>query len=265
MTIGFLGGDRRMEIAADFLRKAGQAVRVNTGSAPREDFFTSLDALVLPYPATRDGVHITATAIPFASLPLSRGTHLFGGRLPAAWREGRVSFDAEEDEAFLQRNAYLTAAAGVSTALRATERAFFGVSAAVVGYGRIGKEAAKMLRALGADTAVYVRRQAAREEAARDGFRAYLLEETERLPAGVVLATVPAPAPNLTHLSVKGDALVYDLGGGLPATLPGENGESVLTVPLRAAPGVFAPLAAGELYGRFVLDAIARLERNDTR
>ena len=258
LTIGLLGGDRRMEIAADFLRNAGHTVAFPTGGAPTEAFFSALDLLVLPYPATRDGKHIALTTLPFSSLPLSKKTALFGGRLPPAWREGRPSGEAEENEEYLCGNAYLTAAAGVATALRAGERAFFRVRAAVLGYGRIGKETAKMLRALGAEVTVYVRREAAKEEAARDGFAARLLQDTRRLSEGLVFGTVPAPAENLASLTVKEDALIYDLGGGLPEAMATEGEMPVRTLPLRGAPGVFAPKAAGELYAGAILDFIAK-------
>lgn len=258
LTIGFLGGDRRMEIAADFLRNAGHTVAFPTGGAPTEAFFAPLDLLVLPYPATRDGTHIALTTIPFDSLPIAPHTALFGGRLPDAWRRGRVSADAEDNEEYLCGNAYLTAAAGIATALRAGERAFFRVKAAVLGYGRIGKETAKMLRALGAQVTVYVRREAAREEAENSGFRARLLSDTAHLGEALVLGTVPAPAENLTALTVPPDALIYDLGGGLPEEMKTNEGDSVRALPLKGAPGVFAPRAAGELYAGAILDFITQ-------
>lgn len=259
MQIGFLGGDRRMEIAAEILKEKGHNVRFPSGAHPEKDFFTSLDLLVLPYPATRDGVCVTATNLPLASLPLEGDTSLFGGRLPAFLTAGRRAFDAEEDEEYLQGNAYLTAAAGVATALRAGERAFFRVKAAVLGYGRIGKETAKMLRALGAQVCVYVRREAACEAAEKNGHTARLLKDTTHIPADLVFGTVPAPAENLAKLTVDPTTHIYDLGGGLPDALPTKTGDTVKTLPLRGAPGVFAPRAAGELYGGAILGAIARL------
>ena len=248
-----------MEIAASFLEARGYTVvRLVHETIP------PLDLLVLPYPATRDGVSVAGTDLPFSSLLLSPRTALFGGRLPPSWREGRPAADAEENEEYLCQNAYLTAAAGVGTALRAGERAFFRVKAAVIGYGRIGKESARMLRALGADTAVYVRREAAKKQAERDGFAAALLEDTSLLAESLIFGTVPAPAENLASLCVKDDALLYDLGGGLPPFLYTEEGVPIRVLPLRGAPGVFAPKAAGEIYGAAILDFISKLERRAT-
>ena len=258
MLIGFLGGDGRMEIAAAFLKDHGHEVRTHLSAhlaAP-----PSLDLLVLPYPATRDGVTVAGTALPFSSLPLPPALPLFGGRLPPSWREGRASGDAEENEAFLVENARLTAAAGVGVALRATERAFFRTDAAVVGFGRIGKASAAYLRALGAAVTVYVRREAAVADAEAQGFHAQLLAGVRAFPEALVFGTVPAPAPALAALCVKEGALVYDLGGGLPASMPTEAGGSVPVCALRGAPGVFAPKAAGELYGGAVLSFLGTLK-----
>lgn len=119
MYITFLGGDRRMSVAASFLESEGHTAYLSQGNIPAD---TQL--LVLPYPATRDGTHIAGTGIPFTALSLPPQMLIFGGRVPPAWREGHTVADAEENESFLLDNAYLTAAAGVATALRAGERAF---------------------------------------------------------------------------------------------------------------------------------------------
>jgi dipicolinate synthase subunit A len=152
----------------------------------------------------------------------------------------------------------------VGTALRAGERAFFRVRAAVLGFGRIGKETARMLRALGADVTVYARRDATCEAAKREGLRARLLSDSDEIPCDLLFGTVPAPAPNLAALLLPPHALVYDLGGGLPDAFETGDGACVRTLPLRGAPGVFAPRAAGEIYGGAILDFIHTLERRST-
>lgn len=259
LEIGLIGSDRRQEVAAAFLNREGILART-LGTA---DEMRSCPFLVLPYPVTRDGSTVAGTTLTLAAVAERAGVPLFGGRVPALLREGRWVYDVEEDEVFLRQNAYLTAAAGVATALRAGERAFFRVSAAVLGYGRIGKETANMLRALGADTRVYVRRAAARDEARAAGFPAFLFSEVTALDESLVLGTVPAPAENLAALRFAEGASVYDLGGGLPNAVKTTNGETVAVLSLRGAPALFAPRAAGEIYGAAVLRALSAYGREN--
>ena len=113
-----------------------------------------------------------------------------------------------------------------------------------------------MLRALGATVTVYARRDAVVREAERAGLHARCLTEGQAIPESLVFGTVPSPAKNLHSLAPAKDALVYDLGGGLPSVLHTAEGEEVRTLPLRGAPGVFAPRAAGEIYGGAILDFI---------
>lgn len=258
MTIGFLGGDGRMAIAADAVRRAGFGVTLFSPERDTaEGFLRPLSALVLPYPVSRDGMHVTGTALSLDSLPLPSSVPLIGGRIPDALRaHGGGTFDAEENEPFLQRNAYLTAAAGIAAALRATARAFLDVRVAVLGYGRIGSRTAAMAKALGAHVTVLARRAETVTHAIADGFFGTLLTESIPIDADVLFGTVPAPAPLIEAITVSRGALVYDLGGAMPASLPDKDGEPVPVTALRGAPGVFAPTAAGEAYGDAILDIL---------
>ena len=68
----------------------------------------------------------------------------------------------------------------------------------------------------------------------------------------------PLDDPTTKSLTVAPDALIYDLGGGLPEVMRTAREEGVRTLPLKGAPGVFAPRAAGELYAGAILDFIAQ-------
>ncbi len=207
------------------------------------------DLVVLPYPATRDGVHITATHIPFSALPLREGTVVVGGGIPCHFhRDNILFFDLARDERFLWQNARLTAEGGLSAALHATERGLWGVRTAVLGYGRIGKQLARLLARMGAEVTVYARRAAALAEAESEGFAALPFTEPLSLTAPLVFGTFPASVP--TDIRVTKGALCYDLGGGLPSSLADGEGETVTVTVLRGVPGVFSPVGAAEVYFR---------------
>ncbi len=250
-----------MTICAARARKEGHAVFSATGgegllSPAVLQGVGEASVLVLPYPATRDGVHISATHIPFSALPLKEGVTVVGGDIPADWhREHVLFFDLARQEGFLWENARLTAEGALAAVLNATERGLYGLPVAVVGFGRIGKQLARLLNAVGGRVTVYARRPAALAEARAMGYGAreavFPLSVEER----VVLDTLP---PAVTHsLKLPEGALCYDLGGALPATLPDTAGGEVKVETMRGVPGVFAPQGAAEIYYAALLPYLA--------
>ena len=252
MQIAFLGGDRRMTLCAERAKREGHAVCAAVGGEGllSHEMLTGVreaSLLVLPYPATRDGVHITGTHIPLSVLPLREGATVAGGGIPLDWHRGNILFfDVAKEEPFLWQNARLTAEGALATAMTATERGLFGAEAAVLGYGRIGVQLARLLARLGARVTVYARRPSVRAAAEAEGYGARALVGPLTLSEGVVFNTLP---PDVTPLvSLPKGALCYDLGGGLPPVLPDGEGGEVRVASLRGVPGVFAPLAAAEVY-----------------
>ena len=252
LQIAFLGGDRRMTLCAERAKGEGHTVFAAVGgegilSPAVLTGVREADLLVLPYPATRDGVHIGGTHIPFSALPLREGVTVAGGAIPLDWhREHILFYDLAKDEPFLWQNARLTAEGALSAALTATERGLFGLSAAVLGYGRIGKQLACLLSRMGAAVTVYARRPAALAEAEAAGHAARSLSLPLSVPEELVFSTLPAPAP--LSLTLSPAALCYDVGGALPPALSDGQGGEVTVVSMKGVPGVFAPQGAAAVY-----------------
>ncbi|MBO5755337.1 MAG: hypothetical protein J6R89_04700 [Clostridia bacterium] len=269
MQIAFLGGDGRMTLCAERAREEGHTVYAAAGGAEalssealRRVGEASL--LVLPYPATRDGVHIGGTRLPFSLLPLREGATVAGGDIPPDWHRENVLFhDVAKDEAFLWRNARLTAEGALATALTATGKGLFGVSCALLGYGRIAAQLARLLLALGARVTVYARRASARGAAEPTGCQVAELRFPVTLSEGVVFNTLPPGTAPL--FSVAKGGLCYDLGGSLPPTLPDGEGGEIGVISLRGVPGSFAPAAAAEVYYRALSPCLACAAAADTQ
>ena len=81
-----------------------------------------------------------------------------GPAAPPAGLEGFQVFDLTADEAFLRRNAALTAEGALFAAMRAQERALGDCDCLVIGWGRIGRALTEMLVALGARVTVALAR-----------------------------------------------------------------------------------------------------------
>ena len=269
MRIGFLGGDERMLFAAACAADDGHTVALSClpqkelPLLPPEKLFSFAQALILPLPAMKDGLHISGTALSPTALSLSPGTKVFGGVLtPALYAAFPQAYDYYRAEELLTANARLTAEGAVATALRATGRGFYRTDAAVIGYGRIGKCLAAILRGFGVPVTVYVRRAAAAREAEAAGFSvrpmgpAFLAErEAPGRHSGtataftvqekLIFGTVPAPV--FGAMQAPGALHIFDLGGGMKGGVPLAG---VPVSELRGVPGVFAPAAAGEIIYR---------------
>ena len=243
-----VGGDGRMTYLAQYLAKAGYAVRVfGCGEECLPDRMSGGDlricttlaksaesatALILPLPTTRDGETVHCPRDPGSGIPLKevtalmqRDPHLllFGGNLPPSLYADPAlaarTVDYNRNEEFLQKNAEITAEAAVVTAMEVTDYALMGVSVAVVGYGRIGKCLSRRLHALGAAVTVCARRRESLAEAAAAGYEVLLLDPQVRggglLPLcgthPILFNTVPAHVLRREFLLAWGDALVIDL------------------------------------------------------
>ena len=111
MRIAIIGGDGRMPYAAAALRERGHEVRLSacegTALSPRD--LAEAEAVVLPHPLSRDGVHLNAPSSPIATplaalLPmLPEGVPLVCGRADGALagRAGVLAYGT--DERFLAR------------------------------------------------------------------------------------------------------------------------------------------------------------------
>lgn len=204
------------------------------------------DVLVLPVPATRDGEHILGTDVSLSSLPLSPRHAVFGGFFPKErLAPAHAVFDCAEKEDFLLKNAALTAEGAIASALQATGRSFYGCSIAVIGYGRIARFLLRRLSGFTKSLTVYARRPEALADAALCSYATSRLCEDSVIREEIIFNTVPEKV--FARVSLSHPLYVCDLGGGMPAALATEGGDSFGVTAARGVPGVFAPTAAGEV------------------
>ncbi len=245
MRIGLIGTDARLDTCATLAQEDGHTVLRLGEEKELASFLSSIDFLLLPTPATRDGIHIAGTSLPLEAL---KGTSLpmLGGFLPE--RFPCPAYDLAKDETFLLKNAALTAEGGIAAALSATGRGFYGSSVGVIGFGRIAKFLCQKLSGFGIPLTIYARRPEARTEAALLGFRARPLKEDTVFEEDILFGTVPARIFEKTKVHTP--RYICDLGGGMPSELKSTRGNAENAYPVtacRGVPGVFSPTAAGEI------------------
>lgn len=259
-----LGGDQRMRYTAELLIEAGCPTTLygQEQATPPLHFpskqIADADLLILALPLTRDGVTLNA---PFAPAPiplrellphLHKGQTVVGGPFPEALAEavrqaGATVYDPLGDEMFAQANALATAEGAIALAIAETPDLLFHSRCGILGYGRIARQLAPRLAAMGALPTVYARSAAAREEATTQGYGALALSD---LPATVddlslIFNTVPHRLFDWEGL-LPAHATVIDLAPIYPA-----QGSRVIRG--ASLPAFYAPRFAGRLLGKCVL------------
>lgn len=250
------------------------------------------DVLILPLPATRDGVTVHCPRDPACTVTLDEladlltrtpAMTLFGGKIPAALTS-RIKdsdqsvtlrvIDYYESEVLQLRNAYITAEASLMTAMQLIDRTLRDTSVAVLGYGRIGKCLSRLLHALGATVTVCARREEALFEAAAEGCHPLLLREDDPMGGihpicrdhSVIFNTVPARVMNREFLlDLERDTLLIDLASAPFGVADGDVREAAACNGLRylrapSLPGSYAPRDAGHIIAECILDTLTRME-----
>ena len=282
-----LGGDARQISVAAYLLKAGKSVTVFALPKEKEiqqathvedwrEAISGAEAVLLPLPASPDGIHVNLPLAAAQSAPrlleiferVGGGVPVFGGKFsPAvkamAEQKGVLLYDYCRSEEFQLQNAVPTAEGAISVLMNTLPCTIKGLEVAVTGYGRVARALCKLLVAMGAEVTVAARKSAALQEAALAGCRTLRLEGERSVIAlakgkRVVLNTVPYWL--FTEEVLRGlskDVLLVDLAsapGGVDA-----QAASALGIPVIFAlslPGKYAPVSAGHIIAKTVLSAL---------
>lgn len=293
--IAFLGGDRRMAAAAKYVAAQGYTCVVwglneewDVGSCRRTDcdgWKSALNvarAVVLPMPVSNDGVRLycpgsTLTASPkirtlFDAIETS--IPVFGGRITEtvaeyAEKSGLTLTDYSSSEEMQIRNAVPTAEAAVMLALQMMDVTIRDSRCAVIGFGRIGRYLAELLRDMGADVTVAARKcrdLSAAESMGLQGIR--IFEDKEdyglyRLAAGydLIVNTVPVRLIGKDLVSrMTRRTHIIDLAsfpGGVDMQAAEEAGLKAEWG--LALPGRYFPESAGIIIGKTVTELLERI------
>ncbi len=202
MKISLVGGDARFLYTERALASRGHTVfrMANGGLSLDETALSESEAVVLPLPVSRDGVHLYAKEAPSA-LSLScifpyirESAKLFVGRADEAllpYLTGHPFFEYGADPAFLACNSALSARGALSLLRERNRGALPKGPYALVGNGRLAGALAEALLSEGIGFTAYARRP----EVLVGGVRPLPLSSlSEGISAcSVLINTVPAP------------------------------------------------------------------------
>ena len=170
---------------------------------------------------------------------------ILGGNLDCPLLQGYRTIDLLKNEHYLSANALITAHCAIKLAFSRIPGVLMGLPVLVVGYGRIGKHLVKLLRGLGANITVAVRKESDQGMLESMGVTAvHPAEISENAPFDLIFNTVP-------HLILpqQPNRIVIDL-----ASVKGVPGSNVLWA--RGLPGKDAPGLSGSLIAQTILKLI---------
>ena len=269
---GIIGGDLRQIYLAKKLQKDKNEVfvcgfenfvdfdKLKLKSLKISDLISSSKYIILPVPASRNKKVINA---PFSNSDIVLSEKLFSNLKNKVVFAGIVSSliedvkpsglyirDYYQREDFLIPNALLTAEGAVSIALKEYGKSIFSSRCLVVGFGRIGKILAKLLKNMGAKVTVSARSVKDISLAKISGFETTNVSKiNEKADFDLIFNTVPALVLDAAVLSFLSSArMIIDLAsapGGTDKFAAEELG--IKLIPALGIPGKCFPEAAGEI------------------
>lgn len=204
--------------------------------------------LLLPVPSFEsDGSLRGGGSIETLLRQLPREVCVIGGNLNHPALEGYQTVDLLRDPHYLAQNAAITAHCALKHIMNGLPVTLDGQPVLIIGWGRIGKCLARLLRNLDARVTILARKETDRAMAAALGFSA-AETDTDVSRFRVLINTAPAQVLREAQLSrCRPDCLKLDL-----ASVRGLPGEDVIHA--RGLPGKDAP----ETSGRLIADSVIR-------
>lgn len=232
-----LGRTQAISCAVNCLRASGWEVKTNPDWSAKR--------ILLDVPSFGPGRSAVQDTL-FASLPPD--TIIYGGNLNHPTFERLHTVDFLKDEIYLAKNAAITAHCAMQIGSSQTEYTYFQLPVLVIGWGRIGKCLADLLKNAGAKVAVAVRRKSDLAILQALGFTAIdITRLQEHLHSfRIVFNTVPSMILDEPESALLLDCLKIDL-----ASQRGISGEDVIWA--RGLPGQYAPKSSGALIAKTFL------------
>lgn len=228
------GGTEAVQYAAAYLAKAG---------IPLTDHPTpEVSHLLLDVPSFGpDGALRTGGQVEDLLERLPEGITVAGGNLEHPALAGYQKLDLLQDAGYAAQNAAITADCALGTAIPLLKTTFADTPTLVIGWGRIGKCLAALLKGIGAPVTVAARKESDRAILEALGYEAVDIAGLDPLLPRFRLVFNTAPAPVLTAAqSALCQGVKIDLASKL-----GMAGPDVIWA--RGLPGLCAPESSGKL------------------
>ena len=266
MRFACIGGDRRQTEIAKYLKEKQHEVCLfglpkSEGIESTDSLCEAIcgaDAVILPVPLSRDdktvNTPLTGDVIFLQDILQCSPKFIFAGLISPGFAkelsDAGIEFkDYYKSESLTVKNAVLTAEAAVAIAVTEAERSLFGTNALVIGYGRIGKQLARYLKAMGARVTATSRSDGTMATIEADGYEplntTFCKNEVHNFD--FIFNTAPSPIMDSEFfMRCKKGCFVEDL-----ATKAGTDFGAAAKYSVKAAlysglPGKYSPVTAAE-------------------
>lgn len=236
-----------------------------------ESILPICDVIIFPLPFTIDGVNLNT---PFSKEKINltkcfekirKDCYIFAGMVPEKIHELGYKYNLSIIDHFKREeltvlNAVLTAEGAIEIALQELARTIFGIDCVIIGYGRIAKALAPILRAFGANVKIAARKQ---EDLAwiriNNCIPVHISElDSKLINAELIFNTVPSVVLDEKRLEiVNKECLIIDLAskpGGVDFDTAKDLGLKVIWA--LSIPGKASPVTAGEILLDTILNII---------
>lgn len=236
-----VGNSAALDCAVTLLRQKG----VPFADAPGPE----VTHLLLPVPSfDPDGRIKGGIPLPPLLEKLPKDVHILGGNLTGV-PEGYSCTDLLKNPIYVAKNAAITAHCAIRLAMQKLPVTLEELPVLVIGWGRIGKCLARLLRALGAVVTVAARKESDRAMLTALGYKTEAIPFDKAIPAALAFNTAPAAV----EITLPRDCLKIDL-----ASIKGLPGEDVIWA--RGLPGKDTPLSSGHLIAQTLIPIVTGKE-----
>ena len=204
--------------------------------------------LLLPVPSfTADGMIVGGGNLATLLTLLPKDIVVIGGNLDRPELDYYATIDLLQDESYLAENAQITAHCAIKLALNQLPVILDGCPVLVLGWGRIGKCLARLLRQMDANVTVCVRKETDRSILKALGYGVADYKQVNLNGYRVIFNTVPT----MLFPVCPGGALKIDLASRL-----GLGSEDVIWA--RGLPGKDAPGSSGALIAQTLISMLRK-------
>lgn len=268
-SILICGGDSRQKHMYKFMLDKGLDVStyaLDVDSKVTINDLGKFDVIILPVPVSKDGIHLNA---PLVNCKLKLEDIMSGVDKSQVVLGGVCKglenvIDYYDNEDFQMKNAIPTAEGALQTAMENTDITINKSHCAVLGFGRIGKIMAAMLKNMGAYVTVCARNPKDIALAQAFGFDTENINEIYHRAGDfdIFFNTVPKTVMDSEVLGkVKNSALLVELASkpyGIDMEAAEKLGKKVIIA--SALPGKVAPMTAGRILCDVIMDILIGLE-----